>query len=243
MEQKNSNAEPERNIKQILFNVLKFIGFMILATVPLQILIILIVLQSQLSTMVNSVLGIIYFMLTIIIIIFLWKKYFKYSKEKVKKIGLRDFGFAFLYFLIVRIIAVVGTLLITWIHREEMTANDEALMSITDNLGDFTFYFVLFVLTLSILVPIAEELAYRGIGTNLLFSRKSFWLPLIITSSVFGLMHVPTNITSFLIYGFMGVVFFLSYYRRKNILDVMLVHILNNSLPAIVMVLAFLGVF
>lgn len=243
MEQIN-NTKRERNMKQRLFSILKFIGFMILSLAPLQILVILIGSQSQFSTMVNSVFGIVFFVLTISIIIFLWKKYIRYSNEKAQKIGLRDLGFAFLFFLMARVIAVVGTLLITWIHGEDMTANDEAIMSITDNSGDFlAFYFFLFVLSLSILVPIAEELTYRGIGANLLFSKKRFWLPLIITSLVFGLMHTPTNIISFLMYGCMGVVFFLSYHRRKNILDSILVHIFNNGLPAIVITLEFMGVF
>jgi len=244
MEQEIENAEQKRNIKQVSFNILKLIGFMILALVPLQILVILISFQNQFSTMVNSVLGIVYFILTIIIIMFLWKRYIRYSKENVQKIGLRDFGFAFLFFLIARVIAVVGTLSITWIHGEETSANDEALMSISENSGDFfAFYFVLFILSLSILIPIAEELTYRGIGTNLFFRKKSFWLPLLVTSTVFGLVHTPTNIISFLLYGFMGVVFFLAYYRRKNILDSMLVHIFNNGLAAIVLALDFIGVF
>ncbi|HLR51809.1 MAG TPA: type II CAAX endopeptidase family protein [Candidatus Avamphibacillus sp.] len=244
MEQEIENAEQKKNIKQVSFNILKLIGFMILALVPLQILVILISFQNQFSTMVNSVLGIVYFILTIIIIMFLWKRYIRYSKENVQKIGLRDFGFAFLFFLIARVIAVVGTLSITWIHGEETSANDEALMSITENSGEFfAFYFVLFILSLSILIPIAEELTYRGIGTNLFFRKKSFWLPLLVTSTVFGLVHTPTNIISFLLYGFMGVVFFLAYYRRKNILDSMLVHIFNNGLAAIVLALDFIGVF
>src|SRR5699024_11892600 len=99
--------------------------FIILALYYFKILIIIISFQNQFSTMVNSVLGIVYFILTIIIIMFLWKIYIRYSKENVQKIGLRDFGFAFLFFLIARVIAVVGTLSITWIHGEETSANDE----------------------------------------------------------------------------------------------------------------------
>lgn len=242
MEQEIGQMKQKGNIKQNIINIFKFIGFMILALVPIQVLVVLISLQNQFSTMVNTVLGVILFLLTITIVIFLWKKYTKYSRDKVQKIGLRDIGFALLFFLIGRAVAIVGTLLITWIHGDEMTANDEAIFSITDGSGDlFVLYLILFVLCISILVPIVEELTYRGIGTNLLFHKNRFWLPLIITSSIFSLLHTPTNLISFLMYGGLGVTFFLAYYRRKNILDAMLVHILNNSPAAFVIALEYMG--
>lgn len=239
MTQKNDNAVQRRGTGQILLNILKFVGFVLLASVPVQMVFILISMQNEFSTMVNSVLGIICLILIILIIMYLWNRYYKYSKEKAQKIGLRDIGFAFLFFLIARVIAIVGTSLITLIYGEDMTANDEALMSI-DHSNIFVLYFILFVLSIGILVPITEELTYRGISTNLLFKKSSFWLPLIITSSIFGLLHTPTNIISFLLYGFIGVVFFLSYYRRKNILDSMLVHIFNNLMGAIFLLVSYI---
>lgn len=241
MEQRNDNTahKRERGIGQILLNILKFVGFMLLALVPLQLILILISMQDRFSTIANSVLAIICFLLIIAIIMFLWNRYYKYSKEKAQKIGWRDIGFALLFFLITRVIAMGGTLLITLVYGEEMTANDEALMSIGDS-NIFVLYFVLFTLSIGILVPLVEELTYRGIGMHLFFRKNSFWLPLIVTSSIFGLIHTPTNIISFLIYGLLGTVFFLSYYRRKNILDSMLVHIFNNILGAIFLLVSYI---
>ncbi|GAF66825.1 hypothetical protein BTS2_3730 [Bacillus sp. TS-2] len=242
MEQEINQLEQDRNKKSIFVSILKFIGFMVVALAPMLIVGTLIGMQSEFSTLTNSILGVLYIVLSIFIIIFLWKKYKKYSKEKIQKIGLRDIGFALLFFLIARVIAIVGTLLITMIYGSEMTANDEALMALTGPSADsFVFFSVLFILSISIIVPITEELTFRGIGTNLLFKKQSFWLPLIITSTIFGLLHTPTDIISFLLYGFLGVVFFLAYYRRKNILDAILVHILNNSLAGIVFLLELLG--
>lgn len=240
MTEENEQAVQNRTGGQVFLDIIKFIGFVLLSLVPVQMIITLMLFADHFSTTTNIILGIICFILIILIIMYLWNRHFKYSKEKLQKIRLRDLGFAFLFFFITRVIAVVGTLLITWLYGEEMTANDEAIMELTDHSNTFALYFILFVLALGILGPIAEELAYRGIGTHLLFKKGAFWLPLIITSSIFGLMHTPTNIISFLLYGLMGVIFFLAYHRRKNILDSILVHMFNNGISAIVLLVAFI---
>ena len=237
------NTVRRRGIGTIVLSILKFIGFMVLALVPMQMVMMLLGIQDYFSTIVNSILGLICFILIVFIIIFLWNRYYTYSKEKVEKIGLRDLGYAILFFVIARVIAVGGTFLISLLYGEEMTANDEALMSLIDYSNTFVLYFILFVLSLGILVPIAEELVYRGIGTNLLLKNRTFWLPLIITSIIFGLMHTPTNVISFLLYSSIGVVFFLAYYRRKNIVDSILVHILNNGLSAIFLLAPYIMEF
>lgn len=239
-EQKNGHVIiQEVSIGQVLLNAMKYVGFLVLALVPIRIVPILMRMQDQFSIVVNSILGVTGLAVIISILMFLWNRYYKYSKEKIQKIEWRDIGFALLFFLITRVIAVVGTLLLALIYGDEMSANDEVILSIGDN-NTFTLYFFLFVFSLGILVPIVEELVYRGIGTNLLFKKQTFWLPLIVTSSIFGLIHIPENIVSFLVYGFMGVVYFLSYYRRKNILDSMLVHILNNGVIAIFLAISYI---
>src|SRR5699024_3589837 len=162
----------------------------------------------------------------------------RYAKEKMQSIGWRDIGIALLFFLVARVIAIGGTYLIQWMYGEEMTANDEAIDSITNSDSTFTFYLVLFALTIGITGPIVEEFVFRGIGANLLFKKHVFWLPLIITSAIFGLMHTPTHIISFLLYGLIGVILFLAYNRRRNILDSILVHILNNILSAILLLVS-----
>lgn len=70
-----------------------------------------------------------------------------------------------------------------------------------------------------------------------------FWLPLIITSIVFGGMHVSNNLISFGIYFTMGLILYLSYNRRNNIKDSMMVHMINNSIIAIVMLVNYIIVY
>ena len=236
----DGEMEQKRSFGRVLLNILKLVGFIILALIPIQVIVVLIEMQDQFSTVVNSILAIASLIITILIIMFLWNRYYKYTKEKVQKMGLRDIGIAFLFFLAARVVAIVGTLLINWVYGEDMTANDAALMSITDGSNTFVLYFLMFVLAIGFLVPIVEELAYRGIATHLLFRKKTLWLPLIITSAIFGFLHTATDIISFLLYSSIGAILFLSYYRRKNILDSMLVHILNNGVSAIFMLLLYI---
>src|SRR5699024_12692994 len=127
-----------------------------------------------------------------------------------------------------------------WLHDEESTANDDILMSIATPEGTFAPYYVLFLIAVGMLVPIIEELAFRGICTHLRFKKHTYWLPLVVTATIFGLMHNPTNVISFVLYGSIGVVFFIAYQRRKNILDSMLGHILHNEIGGAFLLVMFI---
>src|SRR5699024_4449350 len=117
---------------------------------------------------------------------------------------------------------------------------DEILMSIANPEGTFAPYYILFLLAVGMLVPIIEELAFRGIGTQLLFKTHTYWLPLIVTSTIFGFMHTPTTVISFILYGSIGVVFFIAFQRRKNIISSMFVHILHNGIGVALLLVMFI---
>lgn len=83
-------------------------------------------------------------------------------------------GFVLLFLVLARVLFESGTLLITLIHGEETTANDEYIMDLIVNNNMFILYYILLVVSLIILLPIMEELVFRGIATNLLFKKKLF---------------------------------------------------------------------
>ena len=99
------------------------------------------------------------------------------------------------------------------------------------------FFALLFVATIAFIAPIMEELIFRGFGTAFFFKNNQKVLPAIVTSVVFTLPHI-TQLTEFPIYFALGLVLYLSYARRGNIKDSMLVHILNNLPMAIILLLA-----
>ncbi len=72
------------------------------------------------------------------------------------------------------------------------------------------------------IAPIMEELIFRGFGTAFFFKNNQKVLPAIVTSVVFTLPHI-TQLTEFPIYFALGLVLYLSYARRGNIKDSMLV--------------------
>lgn len=228
-----------RGAWKIVFDIIKFIGFIILASLPIIVLTSLMNYQDVLSNSLNYALGIGYIVFVLALIWFLWNRYRTYAKEMIQSIKGRDIGFVILFYFLGRIIAIGGTALMQAIYGEEATANDQIINSMTDK-STFALYLIGFVLSIGILVPIIEELTYRGIAVNLLFKKGRFWAPLIVTSLIFGSLHASTDIISFSIYVLMGVVFFLAYNRRKNIMDSILLHILNNIFGAISILILYL---
>src|SRR5699024_9785659 len=148
----NEHVVQKRSVGQILLAIIIFVGFVILSTFPAQVIIILIINNHHYTNIDfiisfgNGVICLLLFFLIILIALFLWNRYYKYSGEKAQKMSWADIGYALGFFLITRLIAIVGTLLISWIHGEESTANDEILMSIANPEGTFAPYYILFLL-------------------------------------------------------------------------------------------------
>lgn len=74
-----------------------------------------------------------------------------------------------------------------------------------------------------------------------LFRGKSLKVAGLVTSLVFALPHA-TNIVEFVMYTCMGILLFVTYQRRGNLRDSILLHIFNNLFPAITLLLMGLGI-
>lgn len=102
---------------------------------------------------------------------------------------------------------------------------NEALMSFeSDNLW-------LNLVTFVLLAPILEELIFRGIMLDGLLRRTAPWKAILLSSFLFALVHLnPWQFISAMVIGiFAGWV----YFRTRNLLYPMLIHITNNALPTI----------
>lgn len=88
------------------------------------------------------------------------------------------------------------------------------------------------ILTASILVPIAEELFFRGFLFSALRKRSSFWISAILSAVCFGLIHFdPIAIT----YAFvLGLIFAGVYEKSKSIYISILLHMLINFISTMV---------
>lgn len=87
--------------------------------------------------------------------------------------------------------------------------------------------------SLAIITPVKEEILYRGIVHRFLEHRHHFWLGLVVSSLVFGLLHVgfPWSAT------LMGMIFVLLYRLTKSLVPSILLHIIWNSFAFISLML------
>ena len=133
------------------------------------------------------------------------------------------------------LISVLGTVLLRWLHGEVTTANQASLME-EFRRGDV----ILLSIMLGVLAPIAEEIIFRGIIPLKIFKGYEGW-GYIVGGLLFALFHGPTNIVSFVIYAVSSVILTLLAYRTRRLEVSIAVHMINNGLPAIIMLL--IGIF
>lgn len=84
------------------------------------------------------------------------------------------------------------------------------------------------ILSISLVVPILEEVLFRGaIQGRLMRQYRSPWVAIIIASLIFGIIHFNPIQTVYAT--FLGIVFGWIYYRTRSLLPVILGHVFNNS--------------
>ena len=108
---------------------------------------------------------------------------------------------------------------------------------------------VISFLTLVILAPIAEEVAFRGIILRILSKRTSTVAAIIISAVLFGIFHM--NVMQAIYVLPLGLVLGCTAYKCKSVLPCILIHMVNNFMPSLVGVLPesvlneflFVGIF
>lgn len=171
--------------------------------------------------------------------------YRKKGYETFKPIGFVDVAWNILYFIATRIWTALCVIVMGVVFGEQGSENDALLLKQVQHLQDFTnpmilIALALFVFHLTFVGPFLEEITFRGIFKETIFSRFSFWLPMLISSAIFSLNHASTNIVGFLLYMGMGAAFYLAYHRRRNIWDSYMVHVLNNGTASIAIIIGLL---
>ncbi len=93
----------------------------------------------------------------------------------------------------------------------------------------------IFLMTV-IVAPIVEEVLFRGLVLFSAGEQKTSWLRVIISSLLFGLVHTPTNISSFYTYVGMGFIFSYAGKRTESLEGPIIYHFLNNLMGFISLV-------
>lgn len=224
-----------------IINILIFIGLMFLVSSPTMIagsIIYSVVNHASLWIVIGiTVLGIIW---TIFIMwLFRWY-YHKKSYETLQhRFRLKDILINILWFIVLRITIGVFTLIMQSVFGDNISENDKILLNQMEQLNDLSVGSVIgllfFLIVIIFVAPFLEELLFRGIFKETIFKKSAFLLPLIISSAIFSSLHGSTNWISFLMYMTLGMFFYLIYNRRKNLKDSMMVHMLNNAMAGIAM--------
>ena len=121
------------------------------------------------------------------------------------------------------------------------------LLTVLVNIGYHTFFSVVsgasaqhleetsrglslsFIVSVTVLGPIQEELIFRGLLQGAVFDNS--WLGLVLTSSLFSFMHGPYDVPSFFYYLLGGLLLGFAYKKSQNLWVSTLGHMFYNSLP------------
>lgn len=101
---------------------------------------------------------------------------------------------------------------------------------------DTKLQMLLMFISLAIITPIKEELLYRGIIHRFFESRYNFWVGLIVSSLIFGLLHFDYPVSATI----MGAIFVLLYRKTNSLLTSMLLHGLWNLYVTLVIAITYL---
>lgn len=102
----------------------------------------------------------------------------------------------------------------------EQSQNTLEIMSISIN-------YPLFILLVTVVGPILEELIFRKIIFGEIYKRSNFILATAVSSLLFALVHV--DFTHLLVYFVMGIVFSFLYVKTKRIIVPIVAHVLMNT--------------
>lgn len=94
------------------------------------------------------------------------------------------------------------------------------------------FNYALFIFAIALITPIKEELLYRGLLFSFIetkYPKYGFWLGLITSSLIFGLLHPGVIVASTI----EGMIFVLLYHRTKSLIPSMTLHLLWNLFASI----------
>ena len=157
-----------KKIAHIGLGILKLLGLIVLVMVINGIPMLFLAKGQNLPIYTETLLVLTYLVLVFFAIRTLWRRYQTHISKDVKVLSFSwgDFGKALLFFLVARVVAVVGTYLNILLTGQSTTSNDNALQSLGKIMSvDHIFFALLYLMTVAVIAPIIEELVYRGLAT------------------------------------------------------------------------------
>ena len=179
-----------RNFLSLLGKIFLFIVFIVLSQLPL------LLIESHYSMGIIAPLVILCYLILIVILFYIVKRV--KGESPFKKITGKNVRFILAAYVVMILAKGILLTLMTKVYHQTTSANDKALNAlVTDRTA------ILMTILVVVLVPITEELLYRGVFTSFFFKNQPFW-QVAMSGVIFGLMHSSTNFISTLVYVTMG---------------------------------------
>lgn len=162
-----------------------------------------------------------------IFLMVVWTKMSKSSMD-LKFLSLKNIGIILLGFLLFRVLGVICLFLMAQ-KGIGGTLNDQMVY---ETWKENSMPVILLAGSLS--APIMEEIVFRGGFLNIAF-KDHLIMGILISSFLFGSMHHPTDIYSWIIYCGFGIILGIAYVKTKRIEVPIAIHMINNLFALIAM--------
>lgn len=138
------------------------------------------------------------------------------------------------FFLLIYLSNILLSILLSFITPQDTSVNQEALQLMLTQTPILTISVAL------VFAPLVEEIIFRGILFNL-FKKHGFIIAALISSLLFGFIHILPNSIGDLpfvfVYATMGWIIAYSYHKTGNIFTAITLHFINNLVAIIGMLL------
>lgn len=218
--------EENNDMKNLWIGFAVFILYFILSALPYSFIELFGIKYNSLSTVSKQIYLILYQILTVSIIIFIYRKdWFKNFKDFRKNI-VKYFKDYICYWALAFLLMILSNMIISRFTIVAVAQNQ------TEILKEMESYPIYIFISSVFLAPILEELVFRLSIRKMLAKTK--WLFIFFSGLLFGMLHVigtTNNLIDFLFiipYSIPGFIFAYAYTKSDNICVPIMLHFINN---------------
>lgn len=172
--------------------------------------------------------------ITLLILLLIYKKDIKTYPTVKKELDLKTLLYGSLFIMAVGIISGYLMDFIDYLFPSFGSGYDKIENMLTNS------YFISVFASTCVLAPIMEEIMFRGIILNNLLSKRSIWYSIIISSLIFGLIHM--NLLQGTNAFILGLALSIAFIKTRNIYVCMFGHFLNNLIAIVSTYTNFSGI-
>lgn len=208
--------------------VMTIVSVLVLAGVPT----LIVVSVSGITGVAGFLIGLVLLVAYTLLFIFIGKVLGLWTRDSFSDLGpVRPLAPSIGITIALAVAARIWIVIVTLLLSAQQTANDAGIEEIAQSGSVF-----LLAIAVIFVAPVVEEVIFRGMIFRFFFRDKPIFA-MLLSALLFALVHGPTDLASFLMYGGLGLTFSFTYYTTQRLEMSILAHFLNNFLPGIMLVL------